>query len=304
MFVQRWADIATTDTALLLSGGVDSMTALFAALECGHKPRCYTFYLSGYKSTDLAAARKVTDYFGLELIEVGIPSTLGDLIRDTFAVIDEINWEYYLGVRKVTIQTMHPLLYTTKAIEERKVVAGLGGGKLSLDSRKASIEIYHGGEEAADDLRCDRYAVDDDSLQYQRTYQRAGIEYLDFYAFTDAYRWVREIPVIAFNQRKAKWGLVKPFLDYWKKRPMYRAPAPYQIASGLRRFHDRLLKTRWNTKGWVQVQKVYQQMAKERGVRFGAKYYFPVQIGPYRHEVHVASPRIRVFYDASTLAEF
>jgi len=304
MFVQRWADIASTDTALLLSGGVDSMTALFAALEYGHKPRCYTFYLSGHRSADLAAARKVTEHFGLELIEIGIPSTLDDLTRDTFAIIDEVDWNYYPGLRKVTIQTMHPLLYTTKAIEEPRVVAGLSGGKLSIDSRGASIDVYHGGEEVADELRCDRRVVDDDGLQYERTYKRAGIDYIDFYAFTDAYRWVRQISVKAFNQRKAKWGLVKPFLDYWKMRPMYRAPSPYQIASGLRQFHDRLLKTRWNKKGWVRVQKVYQQMAKERGVRFGADYYYPVRIGPYRHEVHVVSPRIKIFYDSSTLAEF
>lgn len=126
---------------LALSGGTDSVTVLFAMLECGIKPHCYTFYMDGIISADLKSSRKLANDFGLELTEVPIASDPDSIYEDIKAVLPYCN-----KVKKTIIQCMIPWKYIYPEMREETIITGIGGDDLYGTQRKVQVEFHKTGD--------------------------------------------------------------------------------------------------------------------------------------------------------------
>lgn len=82
------------NTALLLSGGIDSMSVAYAVSVLNKKIPAYTLRIDSIESTDIQRARRITEAFGLDHVVVSISKEeLLDCVRD--AVSDSEIYHLY-----------------------------------------------------------------------------------------------------------------------------------------------------------------------------------------------------------------
>lgn len=251
-----------------LSGGVDSATVLFAAMECGFKPHCITFHVKDVPSPDLEISRKICSCFGLKHSIITIPSDPQSVIADCFRVIDElIDWPSMRDASKRVIQCLHPILYLVPATTSTIAMSGDGGDLLAITARHLSISARYSW---------DPFCIEERTICHKKYRQQESM--VDAFAhkhdvsvgrvfLTDQVMLCgRSIPVKTYNTPRQKWGHVAPFLKYWSKGAFYRKNSPYQIASGLRDMHWRVLsKTEWGS-GCANILPIYRRMVASRGI--------------------------------------
>jgi len=263
LFIERYRYLDPNNEAeIMLSGGVDSATVLFAALENGHKPRCHTFFLADRISDDLKVARSMTKRLGVELNEVPISVDLDSLVQDVARVMREIEWRFHKGPRPTLIQTCHPFLYVLPQVKSEILITGLGADELAVTNRQSAMAMRV-------DPRClDRVmrnplhrGAGDNYREYERMAGKRGIALRNFFEGGSIIKWAWCVSHVDFNAPRQKWAIVAPFKDWWSKGKWYRRNSPFQIGSGLRDLHDKLLTTEWN-EGGRAVSFVYNRMAR------------------------------------------
>jgi len=128
---------------VFLSGGVDSNCILFAALEAGTRPITLSFHMEGVNSRDFRAAQRTAEHFGLEFIEVVLPSDYTRLKSDVLTMA-----ERYKCVQKNEFECSWPMLYSffhvkrhaeANQIKRPVTFTGQGADLMYLSSKKASI---------------------------------------------------------------------------------------------------------------------------------------------------------------------
>jgi asparagine synthetase B (glutamine-hydrolysing) len=134
MIAQRIVDdiaaaSALDDCAVLLSGGVDSLSVAFAAQRLGKKIHAYSFHLAGNVSSDFMTAEYVSDLFGWEFSGIEIsPNTLAD---DFHRLVE------FGCVKKTHFECIYPFLHMYPVIDEKEVLTGWAADGLYGISRKA-----------------------------------------------------------------------------------------------------------------------------------------------------------------------
>lgn len=257
--------VGTKDVALLLSGGTDSTLVLFALLELGIKPKCYTFAVEGYASGDLVMAQKLTGYFGLQHELIILKPSVDQLEADVRYLIGHLNM-----FRKTVIQCMHPIKYVVeKAVENGETVMfnGLNADSLYGTSRKICIE---GRDTVENFVRMRKEEAYDPTLSdhiIKRYIEENGIKSIDPYRepeiesffFDNGWSW------FDMNKPKEKAIAYEAFKDYYEKPSfkVYRRSSSYQIESKLREYHDLLLDTKLNTGDWKIVTPIYRRIHQE-----------------------------------------
>jgi DNA-cytosine methyltransferase len=106
-----------SQVALLLSGGLDSLSVGLALERAGKRPHAYTFHLQDYQSRDIKNARAIAAHFRWPLTVITVPTTE---VRDDFLrlAVDQ-------GCRtKAQFEVTFPLLYVLPEIEETEVWTG------------------------------------------------------------------------------------------------------------------------------------------------------------------------------------
>lgn len=247
------------DCALALSGGTDSVTALFAMLEAGKKPHCYTFHMDGIESVDLKSSRNLCSHFGLELTEVSIDSTDSGMIKDIEAVLP-----YCELVKKTIIQCMIPWKYMYPAIREKKIIQGIGGDDLFGTQRKVQVLLHNGGDDAIREFRKlyrnDLHYSEGNIIRYASVFGKENIEFYSK-AMED---FLLEYSLYAINKPFMKYASVEAFRDYYNKGNFYRDQTEhsYQINSKLRDCHGRLLQSEYNKGNHKAIIGLYNDIAR------------------------------------------
>lgn len=265
---------------LMLSGGVDSATILFALLEAGRTPHCLTFQVGDRTSNDVRVASSMCQRFGLRHTIVRIAP---DLLRDDVAqVLCMVDWTKVERVKKTIVQCVHPFLYLCRAMTSDMAFTGIQGDSFFLTDRKSNVARHAHGEEyvwgwrrsyAADPVYSD-YHIGDVA---QRVY---GKTLVDVYDWPWWAWWIQHYSTALTNTPKTKWAAVRIFEDYWRKGAWFREPDRFQIGSGLRELHDTLLRgTRHRA-----VIAVYNEMARGLGVDIGTN------IPPYTDRGLILAP--------------
>lgn len=237
---------------LALSGGVDSVTALFAMLEAGQRPRCYTFYMEGHVSDDLVAAKRLTEHFGLEHVVVMVPTAHDEIVRNVQRVIAGT-----CKIKKTIIECTAPWTYIGRAMAERgdkHILIGFSAGNIFCLSRRDNKKLLELGE--AEFLRqghrthkfTDLNYVDGNVARYVKV--NFGIIMDDFFATDRIFKWfhpytIGEIHRAEDGSRFEKAPFIYAFHDYYGQKDFYRKGSSYQVNSRLRDFYEGLL---WNEK--------------------------------------------------------
>ncbi len=106
------------DCALLLSGGVDSISVGFGAHRLGKEITAYSFCLDTHTSYDYLKAKEVCEIMGWNFVGVEIPTA--NLVDDWYRLMK-------FGCEKKThYECLYPFLYVYPEIKEKYVLTGLG----------------------------------------------------------------------------------------------------------------------------------------------------------------------------------
>lgn len=106
------------ECAVLLSGGVDSVSVALAADILGKKLSCYSFHLSGNPSYDYITAEKVCNTMEWDFVGIEVPTE--NIQLDFHTLVN-------LGCKKKThYECVFPFLYVYPKIKEKYVLSGWG----------------------------------------------------------------------------------------------------------------------------------------------------------------------------------
>jgi len=124
-------NVPDSEVAVLLSGGVDSISVGLAAQHAGKEVHAYSFQLGEQTSYDFAKAAEVAYKMQWDFTPIVVPRD--NLIEDWHRLVA-------LGCRKKThFETVFPFLYVYPEIEETYVVTGWGADGYFGVSKKAMM---------------------------------------------------------------------------------------------------------------------------------------------------------------------
>jgi hypothetical protein len=253
------------ETALMFSGGVDSSTILAAMLECGVKPDLYTFYLQGSKSKDIKIAREISKEFDLNLNELEIPSNFDALVSDIKSVI-----RICRRTSKAHVQCAHPWIYLSSKCKQdghSSAMIGMSADGLYGTNRKGAIIYKTKGE---DEFRKYRAKKDNDYLSSDSSVfklsKHFGVQLWDLYAQYSIGGFLLSLTYDQMHKPIQKAVAINAFPEFWKRGNWIRLNSPLQIESGLREFHDQIIKSSLNKRESKTVLGVYNDIAKEMNI--------------------------------------
>ena len=109
-------NIPDSEVAVLLSGGVDSLSVALAAQAAGKYITAYSFHLKGNKSYDFKTAEKFSEKQGWKFTPIEVPTE--NIVEDWHRLVD-------LGcVKKTHFECVFPFLYVYPEITEKYVLSG------------------------------------------------------------------------------------------------------------------------------------------------------------------------------------
>lgn len=123
-------EVPEDEVAVLLSGGIDSISVALTAHRMGKKVTAYTFHLEGQESYDSKKATQVAQTFGWDIVDVEVPKT------GLVPAWKRLAYKY--GCRKKThFECIYPFLFVLPLIKEKKVLTGWGADGWYGLSKKA-----------------------------------------------------------------------------------------------------------------------------------------------------------------------
>lgn len=132
---------------LLLSGGMDSTTALYSLLGAGVKFKAYTFYIDGWESQDLKAVQSLQKQIGFPVEYIPIKSNY-DEIKDDLKKAVKKCYDVYKKIREVKTETIFAMINLEKRLPEKcnVVLADFGDSVLGYTKTIGKIIYLHGEE--------------------------------------------------------------------------------------------------------------------------------------------------------------
>ena len=119
------------ECAVLLSGGVDSISVAFGAHRLGKRITAYSFCLDTNVSYDYVKAEMVAEIMGWDFVGIKIPTA--NLVDDWHRLVE-------LGCKKKThYECVYPFLYVYPKIKEKYVLSGWAADGYYGLSKKAKI---------------------------------------------------------------------------------------------------------------------------------------------------------------------
>lgn len=259
--VERSID-GSDKVALMLSGGVDSCTVLAALLLIGIKPETFTFYLSFSESEDLKAARKIAKAFSLESNFISITRSEETLIRDIRTLAPLIKYPF-----KTHYQCSQPFLYLSKAAVDRgyeSALFGISADDLYGTTKQIAIVRGKSGEDAARKLRIKNFndpSASDYSIM--SVSESLGLKLVDPFRDRELSEFVLALDMREIHRGKIKGLPVSAFPEFFRSGSFYRQQSAFQVNSGIRDWHDGLIKSKYNIHKNSIVTPIYKTIVRD-----------------------------------------
>ena len=138
------------EVAVLLSGGVDSISIACCANRLNKKVHAYSFHLKDQPSYDSDKAKQVCEIFGWNFTLIEVP--IDNLKRDFLTLKHD-----YFCLKKTQYECTFPFLYVYPHIKEKDILSGLGADSLYGVSKKAMMH-YKEPKSKFDEFRIDAIA--------------------------------------------------------------------------------------------------------------------------------------------------
>lgn len=258
------ARLNAQNVPLFLSGGVDSASVLFAQLELGGRPPCFTFKLEGPDSSDALVATKLAAHFGLYHEIVELPRDWHLALRDTIETLRAIG-----TAQKTHVQCTIPMAYVAQTIAWKGYERGLMGmaiGDAWATSRHPQM-LYHAEGEAASKIDRRRHVEDPALSDYsivRGVKIQTGLELVDATRDDGFLDFMLHRSMVELHTPKQKQIALDAFPEYWKRGRWYRTNSSMQLNSGLRDFYDTLLDSPViNASGHKSIVGLYNQLLRE-----------------------------------------
>ena len=125
----------SNEVAVLLSGGVDSISVAFAAQRLGKTIHAYSFCLDTHESYDYMKAKEIADICKWKFTGIKVPTN--NLVEDFHKLVE-------LDCKKKThFECVYPFLYVYPEIKETVVLSGWAADGYYGISKKAMIHFKH-----------------------------------------------------------------------------------------------------------------------------------------------------------------
>lgn len=232
--------------ALLLSGGVDSLSLGFAATNLGLKVNAYTFQIENSPSQDSKVAQKASDIMGWDFNLIRVP--IHNLESDFLKLANQ-----YLCQKKTQFECTFPFLYVIPKIQEKYILSGIAAdGHFGL-SKKAMMH-YRTPKSKFDTFRKDYFSGKNPAGQIQQKqlieeYKKIQVApYLDqrIYDFFIQYDWE------TINKPYQKMFTLKAYPEYFKQ--VGRRPhGNLQLVARIPHYFERLLDSSLNINNRTRV---------------------------------------------------
>jgi hypothetical protein len=248
------ANITDSNVAVLLSGGIDSASILFALLEAGKTVKAYSFMLGKKTSTDFKLGQKNAKTFNVEFIPIFLPTDINVLKNDLLILKN-------LGAKKKTdFECGWPMLYSYKTITEHSIGTGLGADGHFCISKKGMIHYR------------DNIDVFRKNLFSSKTYAQMHIHknLCALYNKSIFAPYLSESMKNEFlgttwdaiNKPKQKQPILNAYPDQFKKIKIMPHINLQLGDSGIANHFTKLLQTNWNKGGYKSVVGIYNGIAK------------------------------------------
>jgi site-specific DNA-cytosine methylase len=140
------------DVAVLLSGGLDSLSVALALQKLGKNIHAYTFEVEGYPSRDLAKAEAIARHFGWPITIIAVPTVC---VADDFVRLAV----QHRCQKKTHYEVLFPILQIFPAIKASEIFTGWNADDHYGNTRKRNVryarmardEVPHAERKAAFD---------------------------------------------------------------------------------------------------------------------------------------------------------
>lgn len=246
--------------ALLLSGGVDSLTLGFALEHLGIEVVAYTFKLKGTASADAESAEKASRIMGWEFNLIEMPI---DNLKKDFIELSE-KWKCK---KKTQFECTWPFLYIAPLVKEKYIMCGVGADSHYGLSKKAMINYRH-TKELMNQFRSEYFAQENPGgwLQQIAVFQNYDIKICAPYLHPDIIKFFMQFSWEEINRPKEKQMIIDSYPEFFNKID-HRKHANMQIVAGVREVFETLLDSDLNVNNRIRVMDLCRDYAyQEEGL--------------------------------------
>ena len=242
---------------MLLSGGLDSLTTMYALMEAGAKFKVMTFCFDGIFSSDKEAVKRLQKSIGFEVEYITIPSDWGTIKDDVRTAIMDCK-EIYGRIREVKVETIFALEYVDRFLPDGcNVFTGDNGDGILGYNRTMAIMASHLGEDHPHVIQCRK--ADDEPDEFQHIFNKRHVHKSAFSG--KAEEFLLQFTMAACNKPEPKAIVAHAFEEYHNKYHSYRMPKPFQKASN----EKSLFNTIAYNEGYKGALQMFNAMYKEMG---------------------------------------
>lgn len=224
----------SNEVAVLMSGGVDSLTCAFAAQRLNKTVKCYTMIVNGTPTKDSINAELACKTYGwnLKLIDVPIKNIKEDFVR----LVNDYNCK-----KKTQVECTFPFLYVYPEIKEKHVISGVAADGWYGVSKKACMHFKH-PKELFDQFRKDYFSANNPAgvRQQEQLAKEIGANLIAPYLDKRVEAWMMQYDWNFFNKPFQKAPIVNAFPEF--KKLKVRKHANLQLVSGIPEHFERLLE--------------------------------------------------------------
>lgn len=144
VMVDLLKEVPGDEVAILLSSGVDSHGVLFAALEAGKTPVCYSATLDDRESQDFKGARNTAKTLGLKFVPVYLSTDVSEIYNFVSKTIYNPKVNPGITVGKALVECLWPVARIFDKIKEKHIVTGFNGDTWYCTLRSQKKEYLKG----------------------------------------------------------------------------------------------------------------------------------------------------------------
>lgn len=231
--------VPTEECAILLSGGVDSLSVAFAAERLGKKITAYSFKIKDIPSYDYEFAKTLCERNKLYTDNwkfVGIEIDLANFEERFIELV-------LLGcVKKTHFECVFPFLYVYPQIKEKYVLSGWAADGYFGVSKKANIHYKH-TKELFDEFRNDYFQPENQAgyLWHKKVSDMYNKVFVTPYLSNPVKEFFYQYDWEELNKPKQKHHIREAFIEFSHMPKPAKPHMNLQIGSGITKEFERLV---------------------------------------------------------------
>jgi len=229
-------NVSDKNIAVLLSGGVDSLSVAFACEKLKYNITAYSFKLDNQSNYDFDKAEEVARKMNWKFVECIVPT---NNLRQDFLHLNK----KYECIKKTHYECVFPFMYLYPLITEKYVISGWAADGYYGVSKKACIN-YKEPKSKFDEFRDD----------YFKNFNRAGYNwhtllahkhnkiFITPYLDEEVKKYFYQFDWYSLNKPNQKHHVRNAYKEYFDRIDTVKNHINLQIGSGITRLFEKLIE--------------------------------------------------------------